>query len=65
MAQSKKPEFQKDPGWDGLDEQQLFSESEYESYLKQKELERHLTYDVQNSVKIFFNTIINVQPKFI
>ena len=42
LNESKKAEFEQDPGWAPLDEQQLYSEEEYESYkrLKAQEIER-------------------------
>jgi hypothetical protein len=39
LNESKKAEFEKDPGWEPLDEQQLYSEQEYEEYKRQKDKE--------------------------
>ncbi|KAJ8682116.1 hypothetical protein QAD02_017908 [Eretmocerus hayati] len=39
LDQSKKTEFEKDPGWETLDQQQIYSEQEYENYRRQKEME--------------------------
>ncbi|XP_058805477.1 nucleobindin-2 isoform X2 [Phymastichus coffea] len=44
LAETKKVEFEQDPGWEALDEQKLYSEQEYEEFRRQKarEIERHI-----------------------
>lgn len=39
LEQTKKPDFQQDEGWQGLDEQQIYSQQEYEAYLKHRQEE--------------------------
>lgn len=36
LNESKKAEFEQDPGWKPIDEQQIYSEHEYEEYKRQK-----------------------------
>lgn len=36
LEQTKKPDFQQDEGWQGLDEQQIYSKEEYEVFLKRR-----------------------------
>ncbi|XP_008210721.1 nucleobindin-2 isoform X1 [Nasonia vitripennis] len=36
LNESKKAEFEQDPGWKPIDEQQIYSEQEYEEYKRQK-----------------------------
>ena len=60
LYQSNKPDFQKDPGWDSLDEQQVYSEQEYEAY-KQHELEQQIAHGMVCSLlKIFVVKILVV-----
>ncbi|XP_046603248.1 nucleobindin-2 isoform X2 [Neodiprion virginianus] len=44
VEQTKKPDFQQDAGWQGLDEQQIFSQQEYE------EFERRRQEDIQKLI---------------
>ncbi|MCL4122937.1 UNVERIFIED_CONTAM: hypothetical protein GTU68_022475 [Idotea baltica] len=39
LEQTKKSEFERDEGWEGLDEQELYSQQEYQEYERQKNLE--------------------------
>lgn len=39
LEQTKKSDFQRDEGWQGLDEQQIYSQQEYEAYQRHKEEE--------------------------
>ncbi|XP_012279322.1 nucleobindin-2 isoform X2 [Orussus abietinus] len=39
LEQTKKPEFQKDPGWEPLDQQQLYSTQEYEAFERRRQEE--------------------------
>ncbi|XP_011315171.1 nucleobindin-2 isoform X2 [Fopius arisanus] len=39
IAQTKREEFEKDPGWKTLDEQEIYSEQEYQAFEKQREQE--------------------------
>lgn len=39
LEQTKKSDFQRDEGWQGLDEQQIYSQQEYEVYQRHKEEE--------------------------
>ncbi|XP_070163469.1 nucleobindin-2 isoform X2 [Polyergus mexicanus] len=39
LEQTKKPDFQQDEGWQGLDEQQIYSKEEYEVFLKRRKEE--------------------------
>ncbi|KAL6442269.1 hypothetical protein ACFW04_002494 [Cataglyphis niger] len=39
LEQTKKPEFQQDEGWQGLDEQQIYSKEEYEVFLQRRKEE--------------------------
>ncbi|XP_050448192.1 nucleobindin-2 isoform X3 [Cataglyphis hispanica] len=39
LEQTKKPEFQRDEGWQGLDEQQIYSKEEYEVFLQRRKEE--------------------------
>ena len=39
MEQTKKAEFEQDAGWKGLDEEELYSQQEYEAYQHQREEE--------------------------
>lgn len=36
LDQTKKPEFKKDEGWEGLDQQQVYSQQEYEAFEKRR-----------------------------
>ncbi|KAL2724408.1 nucleobindin-2-like [Vespula squamosa] len=36
LEQTKKPDFQNDPGWKPLDEQQIYSQEEYEAFEKRR-----------------------------
>ncbi|KAL6256204.1 hypothetical protein P5V15_012320 [Pogonomyrmex californicus] len=42
LEQTKKPDFQQDEGWQGLDEQQIYSQQEYEAFQRhrQEEIEK-------------------------
>jgi len=42
LAQTKKPEFERDPGWEPLDEQQIYTQDEYMEFerRRQQEIER-------------------------
>ncbi|KZC04767.1 Nucleobindin-2 [Dufourea novaeangliae] len=42
LEQTKKPDFQRDEGWQGLDEQQIYTPEEYEAFArhKQEEIQR-------------------------
>lgn len=37
VEQTKKPNFQRDEGWQGLDEQQIYTQEEFEAFEKQKQ----------------------------
>lgn len=39
LEQTKKPDFQQDEGWQGLDEQQIYSKEEYEVFLQRRKEE--------------------------
>ncbi|KMQ94290.1 nucleobindin-2-like isoform x1 protein [Lasius niger] len=39
LEQTKKPDFQQDEGWQGLDEQQMYSQEEYEAFQKRRQEE--------------------------
>jgi nucleobindin len=39
LEQTKKPDFQQDEGWQGLDEQQVYSQQEYEAFQKHRQEE--------------------------
>lgn len=39
LEQTKKPDFQQDAGWQGLDEQQIYSQQEYEEFERQRQQE--------------------------
>lgn len=39
LEQTKKPDFQRDEGWQGLDEQQIYSQQEYEAYERRRQEE--------------------------
>ncbi|XP_011695520.1 PREDICTED: nucleobindin-2 isoform X2 [Wasmannia auropunctata] len=39
LEQTKKPDFQQDEGWQGLDEQQIYSQQEYEAFQRHREEE--------------------------
>ncbi|XP_032677241.1 nucleobindin-2 isoform X2 [Odontomachus brunneus] len=39
LEQTKKPDFQKDEGWQGLDEEQIYSQQEYEAYERRRQEE--------------------------
>ncbi|KAG7211177.1 hypothetical protein KM043_010498 [Ampulex compressa] len=39
LQQTKRPDFQNDEGWEGLDEQQIFSPQEYEAFERRKQEE--------------------------
>ncbi|XP_014483577.1 PREDICTED: nucleobindin-2 isoform X2 [Dinoponera quadriceps] len=45
LEQTKKPDFQRDEGWQGLDEQQIYSQQEYEAYerRRQEELQKMIS----------------------
>ncbi|KAK2588025.1 hypothetical protein KPH14_004099 [Odynerus spinipes] len=43
---AKKPDFQQDPGWEALDEQQIYSQEEYEAFEKRRREEAQL-HDMQ------------------
>lgn len=44
LEQTKKPVFLQDEGWQGLDEQQVYSQQEYEAY------ERHKQEEIQKMI---------------
>lgn len=39
LEQTKKPNFEQDDGWQGIDEQQIYSEQEYEAYERRRQEE--------------------------
>lgn len=39
LEQTKKPDFQQDEGWQGLDEQQVYTQQEYEAWQRQRQEE--------------------------
>jgi len=39
LEQTKKPDFTQDQGWQGLDEQQIYSQQEYEAYERRRQEE--------------------------
>lgn len=39
MDQTKRADFEQDNGWQGLDEQELYSQHEYEEYERQRQQE--------------------------
>lgn len=45
MEQTKKPNFQQDEGWQGLDEQQIYTQEEFEAFerYKQEELQKMIS----------------------
>lgn len=48
LAQTQKPEFEKDSGWDGLDEQQIYTQDEYREFemKRQEEIQRLIAQGV-------------------
>lgn len=48
LEQTKKPDFQQDEGWKGLDEQPIYSNEEYEAYRQMEERRRQEA--IQNMV---------------
>ena len=48
LAQTQKPEFEKDSGWEGLDEQQIYSQDEYREFerKRQEEIQRLIAQGV-------------------
>ncbi|XP_072743615.1 nucleobindin-2 isoform X2 [Anoplolepis gracilipes] len=48
LEQTKKPDFQQDEGWQGLDEQQMYSKEEYEAY--KQALEKRKQEAIQNLI---------------
>ncbi|XP_076225062.1 nucleobindin 1 isoform X3 [Nomia melanderi] len=44
LEQTKKPDFQRDEGWQGLDEEQIFTQEEYQAF------ERHKQEEIQKMV---------------
>jgi len=44
LEQTKKPDFQQDEGWQGLDEQQIYSQQEYEAF------QRHRQEEIQKMI---------------
>lgn len=48
LAQTQKPEFEKDPGWEGLDEQQIYTQDEYREFemKRQEEIQRLIAQGV-------------------
>lgn len=39
MDQTKRADFEQDSGWQGLDEQELYTQQEYEEYERQRQQE--------------------------
>jgi hypothetical protein len=39
LAQTQKPEFEKDAGWEGLDEQQIYTQDEYREFERRRQEE--------------------------
>jgi hypothetical protein len=48
LAQTQKPEFERDSGWDGLDEQQIYTQDEYREFemKRQEEIQRLIAQGV-------------------
>ncbi|XP_021917818.1 nucleobindin-2 isoform X3 [Zootermopsis nevadensis] len=48
LAQTQKPEFEKDAGWEGLDEQQVYTQDEYREFerKRQEEIQRLIAQGV-------------------
>jgi len=48
LAQTQKPEFEKDSGWEGLDEQQIYTQDEYREFemRRQEEIQRLIAQGV-------------------
>jgi len=48
LAQTQKPEFEKDSGWEGLDEQQVYTQDEYREFemKRQEEIQRLIAQGV-------------------
>lgn len=48
LAQTQKPEFEKDSGWEGLDEQQVYTQDEYREFemRRQEEIQRLIAQGV-------------------
>ncbi|XP_069686491.1 nucleobindin-2 isoform X2 [Periplaneta americana] len=48
LTQTQKAEFEKDPGWEGLDEQQIYTQDEYKEFEKrrQEEIQRLIAQGV-------------------
>jgi len=48
LAQTQKPEFEKDSGWEGLDEQQVYTHDEYQEFerKRQEEIQRLIAQGV-------------------
>ncbi|KOC61515.1 Nucleobindin-2 [Habropoda laboriosa] len=53
LEQTKKPNFQQDEGWQGLDEQQIYTEEEYEAF------QRHRQEEIQ---KMIVKGIVSTSP---
>nr|CAD7439274.1 unnamed protein product [Timema bartmani] len=56
LSQTRKPEFEKDQGWEGLDQQQVYTREEYQ------EFERRRQMDVQRMIE---QGLIPPQPVYI
>ncbi|XP_020282154.1 nucleobindin-2 isoform X2 [Pseudomyrmex gracilis] len=41
LEQTKKPDFTQDEGWQGLDEQQIYTQQEYDAYIQRRQEEIH------------------------
>lgn len=48
LVQTQKPEFEKDSGWEGLDEQQIYTQDEYQEFerKRQEEIQRLIAQGV-------------------
>jgi hypothetical protein len=48
LEQTQKPEFEKDAGWEGLDEQQVYTQNEYREFerRRQEEIQRLIAQGV-------------------
>jgi hypothetical protein len=48
LAQTQKPDFEKDSGWEGLDEQQVYTQDEYQEFerKRQEEIQRLIAQGV-------------------
>lgn len=66
LQQTKKPEFERDQGWEPLDEQQIYTQDEYTEFERRRQEEIHrliqegkvsIFWEVGNIIFYFLSTI--------